>query len=84
MRLEAFDRAGYLLASPVSPETKSSFESPVFYASRLNINPADPLLKELGIHFVAFDKEPSLATSTGLVPIAAGPIDHLWLYRIPY
>ncbi len=84
MRPEAFDRAGYLLANAVDLGTKSSFESPVFYASRLNVNPSDPLLKELDVHFVAYDHEPSPSTSTGLIPIARGPIDHLWLYRIPY
>ena len=83
MKLEAFDRAGYLLATAINPETKISFESPVSYAARLNVNPADPLLKELGIRFVAFDRQPVSGTSTGLVPIGSGPIDHLWLYKIP-
>jgi hypothetical protein len=42
----------------------------------------DPLLKQLGIRYVAFRQEPPPEVTAHLMPLSAAPIGSLWLYRI--
>jgi hypothetical protein len=48
-----------------------------------HISPTDPLLKALGIRYVAFDQQPQADLLTGLIPLSDVPIGGIWLYRIP-
>lgn len=78
----AFNRLGYLDASPISPNEKTSVEFfiPVL---RWKVSPADPILPRIGIRYVAFDQPPAAAWVSKLVPISSGPVDGFWLYRLP-
>jgi hypothetical protein len=76
----AFNRLGYLDAHPIPPNEKTSVE---FFVPvvRWKVSPADPILPQIGIRYVAFDQPPPAAWVSKLVPISSRPIDGFWLYR---
>jgi hypothetical protein len=77
------NRLGYLDAHPLKAGETSTvtLENPVVV--RWNVAPTSPILKQIGIKYVAFDSVASPVISEGLVPLAKGPVDGFWLYRIP-
>jgi len=77
------NRLGYLDAHPLKPGETSTvtLENPVVV--RWNVAPTDPILKGIGIKYVAFDSVASPVVSEGLVPLADGAVDGFWLYRLP-
>jgi fructose-1,6-bisphosphatase/inositol monophosphatase family enzyme len=46
-----------------------------------DIAPADPILKQLGIRYIAFDSKPQANWLNGLTPVNSEPIDNLWIYK---
>jgi hypothetical protein len=78
----AFNRLGYLDASPIPPGDKSSveFRAPVL---RWKVSPADPILPRIGIQYIAFDQPPPAPWVSKLIPISSGPVDGFWLYQFP-
>ena len=48
----------------------------------LGLSPLDPLVKELGIRYMAFHKRPSEAVRAYLKPLREGNISEFWLYEI--
>jgi hypothetical protein len=83
MNLEAFNRLGYLVAHPLNPGASPSFNLRLWATVEWNVAPSDPMLRSLGIEYIAFDQPPRPAWSSTLVPIANGPVDGFWLYRLP-
>jgi hypothetical protein len=77
------NRLGYLDAHPLKPGEAStvSLDNPVVV--RWSVAPTAPILKQIGIKYVAFDSVASPVISGGLVPVGSGAIDGFWLYRIP-
>ncbi|MFL6447238.1 MAG: hypothetical protein ACJ746_06060 [Bryobacteraceae bacterium] len=77
------NRLGYLDAHPLKPGQTSTvtLDNPVVV--RWNVSPTAPILKGIGIKYVAFDAMASPVVSDGLIPVSNGAIDGFWLYRIP-
>ena len=48
-----------------------------------NVNPSDPVLKDLGIRYVAFDHAQPPEMVAGLKPLAGLPVSGFWLYELP-
>jgi hypothetical protein len=80
---EILNRLGYLVARPVGQEETAAFKLRVEGVVEWDVSPTDPLLRELGIKYAAFDQEPTPAVSSNLIALADGPIDGFWLYRLP-
>lgn len=79
--LNVFNRLGYLDAHPIAPADPTRFiqQSPVVV--EWDIAPADPILKQLGIRYIAFDSKPQASWLNGLTPVSPVPIDNLWIYK---
>jgi hypothetical protein len=83
MNLEVFNRLGYLVAHPLDPGASPAFSLRVGAIVEWDVAPSDPMLRSLGIEYVAFDQPPRPAWSSTLVPLADAPVDGFWLYRLP-
>ena len=81
--VKAFNQDGYLLAHPIGPNEKTTVQVVGPGWTRWNVSPSDPLLKKLGIKYVAFDRKPADNLVVQLAPLSIRPIDNYWLYRIP-
>jgi hypothetical protein len=77
------NRLGYLDAHPLKAGETSTLtlESPVIV--RWNVSPTAPILKQIGIKYVAFDTIASPVISEGLIPLSNGPVDGFWMYQLP-
>ncbi|HSU30972.1 MAG TPA: hypothetical protein VLJ11_07035 [Bryobacteraceae bacterium] len=80
---QIFNNGTYLVAHPLYANERSSFQRIQGDVVRWNISPLNPLLKQLGIQYLAFDQKPPEEIGSHLVPLTNGEIDHLWLYKIP-
>jgi len=45
-------------------------------------SPADAILKQIGIEYLAFDNQPPPVWSPYIEPLSAMPIDGFWLYKL--
>ena len=81
--VKIFNNGVYLEAHPLYGNEKNSFQRMETAVARLNIHPLDPLLKELGIRFLAFDQRPPESVASHLIPLSDQPLDSLWLYKLP-
>ncbi len=84
--LEGFNRLGYLLVTlpDEDRQTKLHLINPVIVDWK--VSPLDPLLKQIGIRYVAFDaisEPPPPWAARGLIKLADHPVDGFWLYRLP-
>lgn len=52
------------------------------YGPTLSVSPVDPLLKDLGIRYVAFHKHPSDDVLAHLKPLVNGSVSEFWLYEL--
>ncbi len=80
--VHAFNRDGLRLALPLPAHSKSFVESPWLPEALWHVSPSDPILRELGIKYVAFDHKPATDISAQLIPITSSPVSTFWLYRI--
>jgi hypothetical protein len=84
LNVQLLNSAGFLLAHPLEdPKTKSYVEMGAPTVIRWSVSPLDPVLKQIGIGYVAFTSKPSPAISSQLIPLTSGPLDNFWLYRLP-
>ncbi len=81
--VQTLDTDALLMANPLPLNASPSLVSPSFGILKWSVNPTDPILKQLGIKYEAFDERPSPATSAGLIPLSSKPVDHFWLYKLP-
>jgi hypothetical protein len=79
---DLINRDGYLTAHLMAASAPSRFELINNYVIRWNVDTSDPLLKELGIRYLAFDQKPPPEVTAQLIPLSATPVSTLWLYRI--
>jgi predicted small integral membrane protein len=82
MDAQAFNNSTYLLALPLRPGSKSYFDNPAAHSTRWFVNPADPILKEVGVRWIAFDQKPPPELTAQLTPLSNGPVDKFWLYKV--
>ena len=52
------------------------------YGVVMGLSPLDPLIKELGIRYVAFHKRPAAAVLEHFRPLVNGNVSEFWLYEI--
>jgi hypothetical protein len=80
--MDIANQLGYTTATALPPGSKASIgligAAQVVY----RFSPSDPLLRQLGITYIAFDHKPAPAIASGLLPLADKEVDGLWLYRI--
>ncbi len=81
--MAAMNSLGYFLAHPVSKESPSYVRRIQIGVAQLYISPTDPLLKQLGIEYAAFEGRPDPSIAAGLIPVRDTPVDNVWLYRLP-
>jgi hypothetical protein len=78
--LHVLNRLGYLnahLRSTGEPARVTLWQ-PIIV--RWDVSPSDPILRTLGIRYVAFDSKPP-AIAAHLIPLSSHAIDGFWLYR---
>jgi hypothetical protein len=80
---QIFNNGTYLVAHPLYDGEKSSFQRMQTDVVRWNLSPLDPVVRQLGIRYVAFSEKPPAVVASQLVLLASGPVDGLWLYRLP-
>ena len=81
--LATFNRLGYLDAIAIPWNQPSTFHLDSQVVVRWYVNANDPILRQLGIRYVAFDVKPAPDLSAGLRPISADAVDGFWLYELP-
>jgi hypothetical protein len=59
------------------PQTRTSKVGTV-----LSVDPMDPLVKELGIRYVAFHERPTAEMLTHLKPLIEGTVSEFWVYEL--
>jgi hypothetical protein len=74
--------AGFFIARPVE-EGKSQVTWPVQDHEFWDVNPHDPILKELHIRYMAFDHPQPASMVAGLKLLADTPMSGFWLYEVP-
>jgi hypothetical protein len=77
------NRGAYLTARWIDASAPSRFELINANVVRWYVGVPDPLLKQLGIRYVAFDQKPPPEATAHLIPLSATPVGTLWLYRLP-
>lgn len=80
--LNIVNRDGYLDAHLRRPSEPMRAENPAVPVLQLDVRPGDPILKELGIRYAAFDFLPDDDARMKLRPLSATPIDGYWLYAL--
>jgi hypothetical protein len=75
------NRGGYLTAH-LNANAPSRFELINSFVIRWRVDASDPLLKELGIRYLAFDQKPPPEVTAHLIPLSVTPVGRLWLYRL--
>jgi hypothetical protein len=81
--LNIFNRLGYLDARPIVRGEPTRFVQAGPLVVEWDVAPSDPLLKTVGIRYVAFDAKPEPKFTEGLSAVADVPVDGLWIYRLP-
>ena len=76
------NRLGFLEVRLRRSSEPMKLELPQTVVVQWNVSPADPILKQLGIKYVAFDKPLDPYWSSFVVPLSSGPIDGFWLYQL--
>ncbi len=80
--LEILNRAGYLSAHMRDPDEPMSLKLRTVGFVEWDLSPADHILKQIGIKYVAFDFQPPPIWERYLTALSAGPVDGLWLYKL--
>lgn len=80
--LSAFNRSGILIATALPANAKTSVEVPIPSEVVWKVSPTDPLLKQIGITYVAFDYRPPPEIASHLIPLTSEPITGVWLYKL--
>lgn len=80
---QLLNSAANLIVKPIPAGTQPSLQNGDFGILVWNVSPSDPILKQLGIRYVAFSEKPSPAVLPGLIPLNTTPLDNFWLYRLP-
>jgi hypothetical protein len=80
--LAALNRDGVRFALPLPADTRSTAETPVEYEVVWSVSPSDPIVKQLGIAYFAFNKQPSPSITSQLMALTSEPIDGFWIYKL--
>jgi len=80
--LNTLNRDGYLDAHLRRAEEPMKLEMPSPIVVQWDVRPGDPILKQIGIKYAAFDLLPDEQTLTFMQPLSQKPVDGFWLYRL--
>lgn len=80
--LEILNRDGYLNAHLRAPGEQMFVKLRTIGVVEWDVSPADPILKQIGIRYVAFDNQPAAVWSSYMRPLSASPVDGFWLYEL--
>jgi hypothetical protein len=80
---DMINRGGYLTAHLAAASAPSRFELINTVVTQWHVDVSDPLLEELGIRYIAFDRKPPPEAAIHLMPVSVAPVGKLWLYRVP-
>lgn len=83
LNVAALNRLGYLLMEPLPDGTKSSVQVETnAVLIDWKISPFDPIVRQLGIRYLAFDREPAPEISARLIALTPAPMSGFWLYAL--
>jgi hypothetical protein len=74
--------SGGMLAAKTARNAQT-FQSMAEGAVQWDVNPADPVVKDLGIRYIAFDHAEPPSAVPGLRPLSDLPVSGFWLYELP-
>lgn len=80
--LQILNRDGYLGAHLRKPDEKMSVGLRTVGYVEWRVSPADPILKQLGIRYVAFDFQPPAVWLSYMTPLSTTAVDGFWLYEL--
>ena len=80
--VQALNRSGFLTAHLRKGDEPSRIEVPLPHIAQWDVSPADPIVKELGIKYFAFDQPIPPALGPDLIALSPGAVDGFWLYRL--
>ena len=81
--VNVFNRLGYLNAHPLWNSEKTMFKLVNPVVVEWDVNPNDPILRELGIQYLAFHSPPRIEISSKLVALSNQRVDGFSLYELP-
>lgn len=81
--MAAVNSSGFFLAHAIDNRSPGYVKQTQTGVAEWYVNPTDPVLKQLGIEYAAFDRQPAPSIASGLIPVRDAPISHIWLYRLP-
>ncbi|MFL6462843.1 MAG: hypothetical protein ACJ73N_00345 [Bryobacteraceae bacterium] len=81
--MAAVNSSGFFLAHAIDNRSPDYVKQTQIGVAEWYVSPTDPVLKQLGIEYAAFDRRPTPAIASGLIPVRDAPISNIWLYRLP-
>jgi hypothetical protein len=83
LNMAAINSSGFFLAHAIDNRSPSYIKPIQTGVAEWNVSPTDPILKQLGIEYAAFDRRPDPSIALNLIPVRDTPISNIWLYRLP-
>jgi len=83
LNVSALNSSGFLLARAIDPRSPSYVKLIQTGVAEWHVSPSDPVLKQLGIEYAAFERRPDPSIASRLIPVSSSPINNIWLYRLP-
>jgi hypothetical protein len=80
--LETLNRAGYLSAHLRGPGEPMGVKLRTIGFVEWDVAPADTILKDIGIKYLAFDFRPPAVWERYMTPLSGTPVDGFWLYEL--
>jgi len=80
--MERLNRGGYLTAHLRLAGEPAQMQLPNHSVMQWDVMPSDPIVKQLGIRYVAFDQSRAPLAGSELIALAPAAVDGFWLYRL--
>ena len=77
------NRSAWLLAEPEYGDRPAAFEQVPPNLLRMRVNPLDPALRDIGVRYAAFSREPPPEIAAKMKPLASWRVSGFWLYELP-
>lgn len=80
--IRTLNRAGYLTAHLRKGNQPPRVELAGPLIVQWDVNPSDPIVKQVGIEYAAFDQPVPPSVTSKIVAVSPGAVDGFWLYRL--
>ena len=77
------NRSAWLLAEPEYGNRPAVFEQVPPNLLRMRVNPLDPALRDIGVRYAAFSREPPPEIAERMKLLAGWRVSGFWLYELP-